>query len=123
MLKTTLRWILHPKIKLDEHQSILLTVTKKQTLLVGIVCFSTVMFWSLFAILVYCVFCAICDAIVNILCIFLSLGYTTSYCEKLICNKLSNKLYGCVERYAISKLIDKANAMKQTEPEMKTWVE
>ena len=107
-----------PEIILDEHQLELLNFIKKQTLLVGVICMSTVIFWGIRGIFLYGYFSTICDGVVNISCIFLSLGYTNNYYEKLRCNKLSDRLCGCVERYAIYKLIDKANAIGQCQPEV-----
>ena len=79
---------------------------------------STIIFWGLQFVFQYGHSSIICDANINISCLFLSLGYTSNYYEKLKCDNLSDKLCGCVERYAISKLIHKANAnaIKQSQP-------
>ena len=78
---------------------------KKQTLLVGIICFSTVIFWGTRAIFMRGYFTGISDGIINISCVFVSKTYTGNYYKKLKCDKLSDKLCGCVEKYAISKLV------------------
>ena len=100
---------------MDEDSLSLLDLAKKQTLLYGIIWSSSILNWALNPILCYGYFCFVWDANTNISCIFLSLGYTKDFYSKLKCDKFSEKLCGCVERYVISKLDNKENAtaMKQ----------
>lgn len=100
-------------IVFDEYQLKLLNVIKKQTLMVGIICLSTITFWGIHSVFLYGYVCLICDAIINISCIFLSLVFNKDYYDKIGCDGLSNRCCGCVERYAISKVIDGMNSGKE----------
>ena len=117
MIKTWQKTALKQEnIKLDENQLNLLDLAKKQTLLVAITSMSTIIFWVLQFMFQYGYFCILCDSIINISCIFLSLGYTSNYYSKCKCDKLSDKSCGCVERYVISKVNN-----KRSDPEIKQW--
>ena len=104
----------------DEYQLALLGVIKKQTLLVGIICLSTITFWGIHSLFLYGYFCLICDAVVNISCIFLSLVFTKDFYERLGCERLSDKCCGCVERYAIVKVMDGIHASTELETQSNT---
>ena len=105
--------VVKPKVVFDEYQLQLLGVIKKQTLMVGIICLSTITFWGIHSLYLYGYVCLMCDAIINISCIFLSLVFTKDYYVKLGCERLSEKCCGCVERYAISKVMEELHESKQ----------